>query len=102
MSKKCSAHKTFNTNFECHEMFYLHYKLINLARDCFFFLLVRRILSARLLYSLTLVSLKKQFNSFFNYNKSASVKDHLNSSKKNACFLALAYYNPGHFCKKKT
>ena len=26
-----------------------------------------------------------------NYNESASVIDHLNSTKKNGCFLALAY-----------
>ena len=44
-----------------------------------------------LTFFLALVCLKKLFNCFFNCNESALVIDHLNSAKRSACFLALAY-----------
>ena len=87
MSKKYSAHKTFNTNFECHKMFSQRYKLVNLARGCFFFLLfVVYLAHVFSTFFLTFVSLKNQFNCFFKYNESASVTDHLNSAKKRLLF----------------
>ena len=75
--KKYSAHKTFNTNFECLKMFLTMLQVSKLGSR--FFLLASHVFST---FFLTLVCLKEQFNCFLNYNEPASVRGHLNFARK--------------------